>query len=317
MKKIAAILVVAMPVASCGPPVKTTPAPANATAAEVAQTGASVMVGAGDIAVCGSQAHIQTAKLVDSVLRADSIAKVNDAVFTLGDNAYPDGAAADFALCWAASWGDSSRRIMKKIHPTIGNHEDQSVGASPYFKYFGAKAGDPKKGFYSYDVGEWHVLVVNSELIVNPQFSADDQKAQEDWVRSELKGSQKLCTMAMWHNPRFSSGLHGSDVRFMPIWQILYDGGVDLVLAGHDHSYERFAPQTAAGLPDSAKGIVEIVAGTGGGAFYGFRAPIANSVAQIQGHFGVLKLTLGKGEWSSAFLEVNGAVWDTSRGKCH
>ena len=304
-------------VAGCHPPVQTTPAPADAPAAAVALTGASVMVGVGDIAVCGTQGHIQTAKLVDSVLRADSIAKVNDAVFTLGDNAYPDGNASDFALCWAASWGDSSRRIMKKIHPSIGNHEDQSVGASPYFNYFGAKAGDPKKGYYSYDVGEWHVLVVNSELVVNPQFTAADQKAQEDWLRSELKGSQKLCTMAMWHNPRFSSGLHGSDARFIPIWQILYDGGVDLALAGHDHSYERFAPQTPMGVTDSVKGIVEIVAGTGGGPFYGFRAPIANSVAQVQGHFGVLKLTLGKGEWSSAFLEVNGRVWDTNSGKCH
>jgi hypothetical protein len=302
--------------ASCKPPVQTTPAPADAPAAVVAMTGASVMVGVGDIAVCGTQGHIQTAKLVDSVLRADSIAKVNDAVFTLGDNAYPDGTASDFALCWAASWGDTSRRIMKKIHPTIGNHEDQSVGASPYFKYFGAKAGDPKKGFYSYDVGEWHVLVLNSELVVNPQFNAADQKAQEDWVRSELKNS-KLCTMAMWHNPRFSSGLHGSDARFQPLWQILYDGGADLILNGHDHTYERFAPQNPLGVADSVKGITEIVAGTGGGPFYGFRGKIPNSVTQVQGHFGVLKLTLGKAEWSSAFIEVGGRVWDTSSGKCH
>ena len=314
MKRALTCLLIAT--AACHPPVHTTPAPANASPAEVALSGASAMFGAGDIAVCGSQSHIQTAKLLDSLLRADSVAKVNDAVFTLGDNAYPDGAAADFALCWGASWGDTSRRIMKKIHPTIGNHEDQSVGASPYFKYFGAIAGDPQKGFYSYTMGEWTVFVLNSELVVNSQFSAADQKAQEDWLRGQVK-SAKLCSMAMWHNPRFSSGLHGSDVRFIPIWQILYDGGVDLALAGHDHSYERYAPQTPLGIADSVKGVTEIVAGTGGGAFYGFRAPIANSVAQVQGHFGVLKLTLGKGEWSSAFIDLNGSVWDVSRGKCH
>jgi len=301
---------------ACGPPVKTTPAPADAPASAVALSGASVMVGAGDIAVCGSDAHIQTAKLVDSVLRADSVAKVEDAVFTLGDNAYPDGSASNFALCWTASWGDSTKRLMKKIHPTIGNHEDQSVGASPYFNYFGAKAGDPKKGYYSYDIGEWHVIVLNSELVVNPEFTASDAKAQEDWLRNEVK-TTKACSMVMWHNPRFSSGLHGSDARFTNLWQIMYDGNVDLALAGHDHSYERFKPQNALGVLDSLRGITEIVAGTGGGGFYGFRVPIANSVAQIQGHWGVLKLTLGKGEWSSAFIEVNGRVWDTTSGKCH
>jgi hypothetical protein len=302
---------------SCKPAVQTTPAPADAPAAQVALSGASVMVGAGDIAVCGTQGHIQTAKLVDSVLRADSVAKVNDVVFTLGDNAYPDGSASNFALCWAVSWGDSTRRIMKKIHPSVGNHEDQSVGASPYFNYFGVKAGDPKKGYYSYDVGEWHVLVVNSELIVNPAFTTAERNSQYDWLRNELKGPQKLCTMAMWHNPRFSSGWHGTDPSFQPLWQILYDGGVDLVLNGHDHDYERFAPQNPAGVADSAKGITEIVAGTGGGDFYGFKVPVPNSIARVEGHYGVLKLTLGKGEWASAFIEVNGRVWDPATGKCH
>ena len=302
---------------SCKPPVQTTPAPAEAPAAQVALSGASVMIGVGDIAVCGTQGHIQTAKLVDSVLRVDSVAKVNDAVFTLGDNAYPDGSASNFALCWAVSWGDSTRRIMKKIHPAVGNHEAQSVGASPYFTYFGSKAGDPKKGYYSYDVGEWHVIVLNSDTIVQPAFTAADRQAQEDWLRSELKGSQKLCTMAMWHQPRFSSGWHGTDPTFQSVWQILYDGGVDLVLNGHDHDYERFVPQNPQGVADSAKGVVEIIAGTGGGDLRGFAGTARNSAARIQGHFGVLKLTLGKGEWRSAFIDVDGRVWDPSGGKCH
>jgi hypothetical protein len=314
---IASLIIAPLLAFSCKPTVQTTPAPADAPAAQVALSGASVMIGVGDIAVCGTQGHIQTAKLVDSVLRADSIAKVSDAVFTLGDNAYPDGSASNFALCWAVSWGDSTRRIMKKIHPTVGNHEDQSVGAAPYFGYFGVKAGDPKKGYYSYDVGEWHVLVINSEIIVNPTFTAAERTSQYDWLRTELKGPQKLCTVAMWHNPRFSSGWHGTDLTFQPLWQILYDGGVDLVLNGHDHDYERFTPQNSEGLADSAKGITEIVAGTGGGDFYGFKAPVPNSAARVEGHFGVLKLTLGKAEWASAFIEVNGRVWDPATGKCH
>jgi Calcineurin-like phosphoesterase len=292
------------------------PAPAAAPAAQVALTGASVMIGVGDIAVCSTHGDEETAHIVDSVLKADSVAKVNDAVFTLGDNAYPDGSASDFALCFTPSWGDSTKSIMKKIHPAVGNHEYQSVGASPYAQYFGSKAGDPKKGYYSYDVGEWHVIVLNS-VVVNSAFTAADRSAQEDWLKNDLKSSAKTCTMAMWHEPRFSSGWHGTDPRFQPIWQILYDANVDLVLNGHDHDYERFLPQTPAGVPDSVKGITEIVAGTGGGDLRGFEAIVPNSAARIEGRWGVLKLTLGKGEWRSVFIEVNGRLWDPSGGKCH
>ncbi|MGH7583290.1 MAG: metallophosphoesterase family protein [Gemmatimonadales bacterium] len=281
-------------------------------------TGASVMIGVGDIAVCGTNGDEGTARIVDSVLRADSVAKVKDAVFTLGDNAYPDGSASDFALCFTPSWGDSTKRIMKEIHPAIGNHEHvQSVGASPYFQYFGSKAGDPKKGYYSYDVGDWHVIVLNSELIANPAFTGAEQTAQEDWLRNDLKGSTKKCTMAIWHNPRFSSGWHHTDPRFQPLWQILYDADVDLILNGHDHDYERFRPQNPSGVADSVKGITEIVAGTGGGDLRGFETIVPNSVTRIEGRWGVLKLTLGKDQWRSVFIEVGGRLWDESGGTCH
>lgn len=302
--------------ASCYPKAQITPAPANASAEQVALTGASVMIGVGDIAVCGTQGHLETAKLVDSVLRADSAAKVPDAVFTLGDNAYPSGSAANFAECFTPSWGDSAKLIIKKLHPAVGNHESRSDASSPYFAYFGSRAGDPKKGYYSYDVGEWHVIVINSEIILQGTYPLDAKQAQLDWVVKELKTS-KACTMAMWHNPRFSSGWHGSDPTFTPLWQILVDGGADLILNGHDHDYERFAPQNAAGVADSVHGIVQIIAGTGGGVMRGFSAPQPNSKSRIEGRYGVLKLTLGKGEWRSAFLEIGGHVWDSSGGKCH
>ena len=310
-------LVLVLAALSCGIPVQITPAPATATAAEIAVTGASIMLGVGDIATCGVQGDEQTAHLVDSMLRADSVAKVNVEVFTLGDNAYPDGSASNFALCFTPSWGDTAKRIMKKIHPAPGNHEHLSSGPAAYYQYFGSRAGPSTKGYYSYDVGEWHVIVLNSEIIVNGAFSSLEQRAQEEWLRSELKGTAKPCTMAYWHNPRFSSGWHGTDARLQPIWQILYDGGATLVLNGHDHDYERFLPQTPTGVRDSANGIAEYVVGTGGGSLRGFQAtPVANSASRVQGYYGVLKLTLGKGEYRSAFVDVSGRMWDPSGGKC-
>jgi hypothetical protein len=313
-------LPIVLPLAACGCgiPVQVTPAPADAPAEVVALSGASVMIGVGDIAKCGTQGDELTAMLVDSVLRADSAASVENVVFTLGDNAYPNGDARDFALCFGASWGDSTKGIMTKIRPAPGNHEHRTDGAAPYYQYFGDRAGAPTKGYYSYDIGAWHALVLNSEIVVNSGFTEAERQAQEDWLRQELQGAQRLCTIAYWHNPRFSSGWHGSDVSLQSLWQILYDGGVDLVLNGHDHNYERFHPQTPSGMADSVKGITQYVVGTGGGTLRGFRDQlVANSAMSVQGHFGVLKLTLGKEEYRSAFLDVSGRVWDAAGGKCH
>ena len=303
----------------CKPPVSITPAPADAPASLVALTGASVLIGAGDIARCDAQGDEQTAKLVDSVLRADSAAKVHDEVFTLGDNAYPSGSARDYTQCFAASWGDTTKLIMKNIRPTPGNHEHLSNMAAPYYEYFGKAAGSPKKGFYGYDIGEWRAIVLNSEMIVNGAFTPDDRKEQEDWLKKELADNPKKCVLAYWHHPRFSSGWHGTEQRMMPIWQILYDANVDLVLNGHDHNYERYLPQDPLGVVDSVRGITQIVAGTGGGDLRGFGSatPGKNSAYQIQGHYGVLKLTLGKEEWQSVFIDTNGRTWDAVGGKCH
>jgi hypothetical protein len=317
-RTVALVMIAVLVAFSCKIPVQITPAPAGASAKEVAVTGASVFIGVGDIAVCGTSGDERTAKLVDSVLRADSIAKVNDEVFTLGDNAYPDGSASNYALCFTPSWGDSNKRIMKKIHPSPGNHEHLAVGTAAYYEYFGSRAGSPKKGYYSYDVGEWHAIALNSEIMTNDEFPDADRIAQQDWLRNDIKGTTKPCTVAYWHNPRFSSGWHGSDVTMQEIWQILYDGSVDLVLNGHDHEYERFLPQDPNGLLDSAKGIPEYVVGTGGGDLRGFRTPPApHSAARVEGYFGVLKLTLGKGEFRSAFMDVSGRIWDQSGGTCH
>jgi 3',5'-cyclic AMP phosphodiesterase CpdA len=303
---------------ACKPAVQLTPPVAGATAVQVALSGASVLIGAGDIARCDSPGDEATARLVDSVLRADSAAKVHDEVFTLGDNAYPGGTARDFALCFTPSWGDTAKLIMKNIRPSPGNHEHLSDMAAAYYKYFGSHAGSSSKGYYSYDVGAWHAIVLNSEMLVNAAFTAADKQAQEDWLTQDLKDHKAQCTVAYWHHPRFSSGWHGSDTRLDAIWRILYGAGVELVLNGHDHEYERFLPQTPDGVVDSLKGMTEIIVGTGGGDLRGFRSPIiAHSASRIQGHFGVLKVTLGAAEWRSAFLDVDGRLWDQTGGKCH
>jgi hypothetical protein len=189
---------------------------------------------------------------------------------------------------------------------------------SPYYSYFGSRAGPPDKGYYSYNVGAWHAIVLNSELMVNSQFTDAERKAQEDWLTQDLKSDKHLCTVAYWHHPRFSSGWHGTDARLAPFWEILYAGGVDLILNGHDHDYERFLPQAPDGTVDSTKGITEIIAGTGGGDLRSFRAnPAPHSAYRVQGRYGVLKLTLGSAAYRYAFLGVNGTVWDRGVGTCH
>jgi hypothetical protein len=302
---------------ACKPAPQATPPPATASAELVALTGAAVFIGAGDIASCSSQGDEQTAALVDSVLKADSAAKVTDAVFTLGDNAYPSGTAADFERCFQPSWGDSLKRIMKEVRPTPGNHEHLTMMAAPYYQYFGSRAGSPKKGYYSFDLGAWHIISLNSEMLVNRGFLAQDVQDQLAWLNDDLAKNKKLCTLAYWHHPRYSSGWHGNDQRIDALWQILYNAGVDVILNGHDHDYERFLPLSPAGVVDSAKGMVEIIAGTGGGEMRGFGRIAAHSDFRLEGHFGVLKLTLGAKEYQHALLDVSGRVWDPGAGACH
>lgn len=312
------VMTAAVVVVSCLPRVRPTPPPAGAPAKQVAVAGASVLIGVGDIAGCSQEVDQLTAMIVDSVLRADSVAGVNDAVFTLGDNVYDNGTLTEFQRCFTPSWGDPKKRIMAKIRPAPGNHDYYSPGANPYYLYFGARAGDPKKGYYSYDVGAWHAIVLNSEMVVSRGFTAADRAAQEAWLLQDLKDHPKLCTVAYFHNPLFSSGIHGNDSRMRPLWNILYDNNVDLVMSGHDHVYERFLPQTPLGVLDTLRGIPQYVVGTGGEALRSFGGKrVRNSDMQIEGRAGVLLLTLGSAEFRSVFLDVNGFVRDPSGGKCH
>src|SRR5436190_900506 len=262
-------------------------------------TASLVLVGAGDIASCSSTADEATANLLDGI---------PGTVFTAGDNAYENGAAADYANCYNPSWG----RHKARTHPAPGNHEYSTAGAAGYFGYFGAAAGDPDKGYYSYTLGAWHIIVLNSNLATNAG------SPQETWLRADLAPRPVKCTLAIWHHPRFSSGPHGSSTAVQPLWDDLYAANADVVIVGHDHLYERFAPQTPTGQADAARGIREFVAGTGGAGLYVFATPAPNSQVKNNTTHGVLKLTLYGDRYDWKFVPVAGSSFtDSGTGRCH
>jgi uncharacterized protein YjdB len=266
-------------------------------------SGPPVIVGAGDIADCSRLSQEGTARLLDTI---------PGTVVVLGDNAYLSGTFAEYMNCYDPSWG----RHKARTRPSAGNHEYNSgsaAGAPGYYQYFGAAAGDPTKGWYSYDLGAWHLVVLNSNL----DMSAGS--AQEQWLRADLAAHPTTCTLAYWHHPRFSSGGNGSTPSTQPLFQALYDFGAELVLNGHDHDYERFAPQTATGVRDDARGIREIVAGAGGNSLYSWPGnPIANSEIRSNENYGVIKVTLWPTSYDWDFIPVAGGTFsDHGSSLCH
>ncbi len=261
-----------------------------------------VLVGAGDIAVCGAEGDEATAKLLDSI---------PGTVFTLGDNVYPNGTLEQFHACYEPSWG----RHKARTKPVPGNHDYNTAGAAGYYAYFGTSAGEPDKGYYSYDLGAWHIVVLNSEI----ETGADSVQVQ--WLRDDLVRHPAQCTLAMFHRPLFSSGPHGYDGsgdKTRPLWQVLYENNADVILNGHDHDYERFAPQDPQGQRDEARGIRQFVVGTGGAVPYIFGELKPNSEIQRAGQFGVLRLVLHDGSYEWTFLPVTGILFrDSGRGECH
>jgi len=197
----------------------------------------------------------------------------------------------------------------------VGNHEYQTAGAPGYYGYFGAAAGDPAKGYYSYNMGAWHVVVLNSNCTI---VSCAAGSTQEQWLRADLAANPTTCTLAYWHHPRFSSGGHGNDTTVAPFWQALYDTNADLVLNGHEHEYERFAPQNPSAVADTARGIRELIVGTGGKNETAFGTVQANSEVRMTGTFGVLKLTLRATGYDWQFLPEAGKTFtDSGSGVCH
>jgi calcineurin-like phosphoesterase family protein len=265
----------------------------------------AVLVGAGDIASCDSTGDSRTAALLE---RTPGI------VFTLGDNAYPTGSSTDFSRCYKPAWG----RVKARTRPVVGNHEYATRGAAAYFDYFGAAAGPRGKGYYSYQAGAWHVVVLNTNCDSVPGGGCRRGSAQERWLRADLATSNAACTVAMVHHPLYTSAAaHPPATETRPLVQALYDAGAEILLAGHNHVYERFAPQTPAGRRDNARGIREIVAGTGGAALYPFGPTAANSERRNDHTFGVVRLTLSPGSYQWDFLPASGHFTDTGHGTCH
>jgi hypothetical protein len=266
----------------------------------------TVLVGAGDIATCDGFEDDAT---------ADALEGTPGIVFTLGDNAYPDGSRRAFAECYDPTWGRPS--IKERTRPAVGDNEYGAANdAKPYFDYFGKAAGDPTTGYYAYKAGTWRVYVLNS----NCRFvgGCEAGSRQERWLRQELVDHPSNCVVAMWHDPLFSSGPHGSNPVTTDLWQALQDADAELVLVGDDHIYERFAPQTAAGVEDNERGIVEIVVGTGGAQAHDFGSIVDNSMVRASPTFGVLRLELAANSYRFEFLSVGGNDFsDTGEGSCH
>jgi Calcineurin-like phosphoesterase len=234
-----------------------------------------------------------------------------DAVLALGDIQYESGADRAFGESYGASWG----RVKSITKPVPGNHDYRTADAAGYYRYFGATAGDPAKGYYSYRLGDWHVVALNSNCSNAGGCGAGS--AQERWLRADLAAHPARCTLAYWHHPRYSSGHHGSDPRYIAFWQALFDANADLVLVGHDHDYERFAPQNAMGELDLARGIREIVVGTGGRSLRPFEDPRPNSEARDVTSLGIIELTLGAAAYEWRFRSAVGWFTDAGSARCH
>jgi hypothetical protein len=264
-----------------------------------------ILVGAGDIASCEDLSGAEaTAKLLDSI---------PGVVFTAGDNAYESGTADEFRNCYQPTWG----RHKDRTRPAVGNHEFHSHGATPYFGYFGANAGDPTQGYYSYELGTWHIIALNSECV---EVGGCQQGSREEkWLISDLEAHPSRCILGYWHKPLFSSGAkHGNDPEMRAFWIDLYKYKATVVINGHDHDYERFAPQDPDGKPDSSLGIREFVAGTGGRNHRPFADPLLTTEVRNADTFGVLKMTLHPGAYEWEFIPEAGKTFhDSGTGSCH
>ena len=274
----------------------------------VSQPPASVtMLLVGNIARCDRTNDEATAAMLDTM---------QGTVVALGDNAYPNGTAANFQNCYDPTWG----RHKARTYPVVGNREyDSSATAVSYFNYFGPAAGDPTKGYYSYDLGAWHIVVLNSNSSFVPTAVGS---AQEVWLKADLAATTKRCVLATFHHPRFYSTTSASfspTNSVKPFWDDLYAAGAELIVNAHMRDYERFAPQTPAGAADPVNGIRQIIAGTGGeGLDQANTLIIPNSEAQVSGVYGLLKLTLSDGSYSWQFVRAGGAgVGDSGSGTCH
>jgi len=268
--------------------------PGAADPASAQDQESAILVGAGDIANCeitGGSGARGTARLLDAI---------PGTVFTVGDHAYPSGTAKQLQDCYEPTWG----RHKARTRPSPGNHDYLTDKGKPYYDYFAELAGPERRGYYSYTLGAWHIVALNSVV------AADSRSPQMQWLRQDLTENRSICTLAYWHSPVFSSGPHGTEAQttshMLEVWRLLYEFGADVVITGHDHIYERFAPQDPKGKLDPQKGIREFVVGTGGGGLYEFKRTLPNSEVRSNRSYGVLKMTLRASDYSWEFVPSAG-----------
>jgi hypothetical protein len=266
------------------------------------------VVAAGDIARCESANDEATAELVAAEPKAT--------VLVLGDNAYHSGLEEEFEGCYEPSWG----AFKDRTRPVPGNHEYQHHrDAGPYFKFFGEAAGPEGRGYYSFDLGSWHLVALNSNCEAPGLGGCADESPQLRWLRDDLRKTEKACILAFWHHPRFSSGTrHGSHDVVGPFWDALFEHGAEIVLNGHEHNYQRFAPQTPSGGRDPRRGIRQFVVGTGGADPYPTGPGLVTTEVQQAGVYGILRLTLFAGGYEWQFEPAaDGTFTDHGSGDCH
>ncbi len=257
-----------------------------------------VLVGAGDIGTCQSTNDEATALLLDSLAGT---------VFTAGDNDYSDATPAPaYGVCFDSTWG----RHQARIRPAPGEDDRRNNSLDEYLDYFGA-AAHPPTGYYSYDLGAWHIVVLNATPSVDT--------VQLNWLRADLAAHPALCTVAIAHRPRFSSGNASSAPGQAALFQVLYETGVELLVSGNDHDYERFAPQAPDQTPDPDSGVVQFVVGTGGKSHGRINLPLErNSVAQNADSYGVLRLVLHPTSYEWGFFPIRGRTFtDSGSADCH
>lgn len=257
----------------------------------------AVLVGAGDIAVCGQESSAATGKLLD---------RISGIVFTAGDNVYPLASESLYRDCYAPAWG----RHLWRTYPQPGNHDWEGSGAAQaYFAYFGAVAAPPG-GYYSYRAGAWRVFALNSNI------AAQVGSPQYEWLKAELAASATSCMLVVWHHPLYSSGENGNSGRMRDAWRLLQQWGAEVVVSGHDHTYERFAPQDADGRATPA-GLRQFVVGTGGFSLYNLGRRQPNSEVFENRTWGVIKFTLKRNSYEWEFVPIDGQTFrDSGSGSC-
>jgi hypothetical protein len=273
-----------------------------------AQSAALILIGAGDISSCALDGDRLTADLIMAEIDSAVQAGQKITVFTTGDNVYPAGTAEEFAACYEPTWG----RFKKLTRPALGNHDYATRGARPYFEYF----GDNVPGsYYSYYLGEWLIVVLNSNIDARA-----GESAQSLWLRDQLTAHKGRCTLAYFHHPLFASLFkqYNRPRDIKAIWDVLYEHGVEVVINGDIHAYERFAPMSPGGNPDAERGIRQFIVGTGGASLNKPpRAIHPNSEARSNQTWGVIKFTLNANSYDWQFIPVTGSAFtDAGTASC-